>query len=51
MKTLLFSFSIGDEQLHAPNEFFRLTRIEEGIAAWTALWHLLPGSLRKRSHA
>jgi acetylornithine deacetylase/succinyl-diaminopimelate desuccinylase-like protein len=50
-KTLLFSFSIGDEQLHAPNEFFRLPRIEEGIAAWTELWRLLPGSLRKRSHA
>ena len=41
VKTLLFSFSIGDEQLHAPNEFFRLPRIEEGIAAWTTLWELL----------
>jgi acetylornithine deacetylase/succinyl-diaminopimelate desuccinylase-like protein len=41
VKTLLFSFSIGDEQLHAPNEFFRLPRIEEGIAAWTELWRLL----------
>jgi acetylornithine deacetylase/succinyl-diaminopimelate desuccinylase-like protein len=41
VKTLLFSFSIGDEQLHAPNEFFRLARIEEGIAAWSELWRLL----------
>jgi acetylornithine deacetylase/succinyl-diaminopimelate desuccinylase-like protein len=41
IKTLLFSFSIADEQLHAPNEFFRLERIEDGIAAWTALWRLL----------
>ena len=41
VKTLLFSFSISDEQLHAPNEFFRLPRIEEGIAAWTTLWELL----------
>jgi acetylornithine deacetylase/succinyl-diaminopimelate desuccinylase-like protein len=41
VKTLLFSFSISDEQLHAPNEFFRLPRIEEGIAAWTELWQLL----------
>jgi len=41
IKTLLFSFSIADEQLHAPNEFFRLERIEEGIAAWTMLWELL----------
>lgn len=41
IKTLLFSFSIADEQLHAPNEFFRLERIDEGIAAWTMLWELL----------
>jgi acetylornithine deacetylase/succinyl-diaminopimelate desuccinylase-like protein len=41
VKTLLFSFSISDEQLHAPNEFFRLERIEEGIAAWSRLWELL----------
>src|SRR4051812_26841763 len=41
VKTLLFSFSTSDEQLHAPNEFFRLSRIDEGIAAWTELWRLL----------
>ena len=41
VKTLLFSFSIADEQLHAPNEFFRLERIEEGVAAWSTLWELL----------
>jgi acetylornithine deacetylase/succinyl-diaminopimelate desuccinylase-like protein len=40
-KTLLFSFSTADEQLHAPNEFFRLSRLDEGIAAWTELWRLL----------
>jgi acetylornithine deacetylase/succinyl-diaminopimelate desuccinylase-like protein len=40
-KTLLFSFSTADEQLHAPNEFFRLARLDEGIAAWTELWRLL----------
>jgi acetylornithine deacetylase/succinyl-diaminopimelate desuccinylase-like protein len=27
--------------LHAPNEFFRLERIDEGVAAWTELWRLL----------
>jgi acetylornithine deacetylase/succinyl-diaminopimelate desuccinylase-like protein len=43
VKTLLFSFSISDEQLHAPNEFFRLERIEQGIAAWSELWRLLAG--------
>jgi acetylornithine deacetylase/succinyl-diaminopimelate desuccinylase-like protein len=41
LKTLLFSFSTADEQLHAPNEFFRLSRIEEGIAAWSELWRTL----------
>jgi acetylornithine deacetylase/succinyl-diaminopimelate desuccinylase-like protein len=45
VKTLLFSFSIADEQLHAPNEFFRLARIEEGIAGWTELWRLLAATL------
>ena len=41
MKTLLFSFSTADEHLHAPNEFFRLERLDEGIAAWAELWRLL----------
>jgi acetylornithine deacetylase/succinyl-diaminopimelate desuccinylase-like protein len=41
VKTLLFSFSTADEALHAPNEFFRLHRLDEGIAAWTELWRLL----------
>lgn len=41
LKTLLFSFSTSDEQLHAPNEFFRLARLEEGVAAWSELWRLL----------
>jgi acetylornithine deacetylase/succinyl-diaminopimelate desuccinylase-like protein len=41
VKTLLFSFSTADEALHAPNEFFRLHRLAEGIAAWTELWRLL----------
>jgi acetylornithine deacetylase/succinyl-diaminopimelate desuccinylase-like protein len=37
LKTLLFSFSTADENLHAPNEFFRLARLDEGVAAWTDL--------------
>jgi acetylornithine deacetylase/succinyl-diaminopimelate desuccinylase-like protein len=41
LKTLLFSFSTSDENLHAPNEFFRLDRLEEGMAAWAGLWRLL----------
>jgi acetylornithine deacetylase/succinyl-diaminopimelate desuccinylase-like protein len=38
VKTLMFSFSTGDEQLHAPNEFFRLNRLDEGMRAWADLW-------------
>jgi acetylornithine deacetylase/succinyl-diaminopimelate desuccinylase-like protein len=41
LKTLLFSFSTADERLHAPNEFFRLCRLEEGVRAWSELWRLL----------
>jgi acetylornithine deacetylase/succinyl-diaminopimelate desuccinylase-like protein len=41
VKTLLFSFSTADERLHAPNEFFRLSRLDEGIRAWAELWRLI----------
>jgi acetylornithine deacetylase/succinyl-diaminopimelate desuccinylase-like protein len=44
VKTLLFSFSTADENLHAPDEFFRIERLEEGVAAWTELWRLLAES-------
>jgi acetylornithine deacetylase/succinyl-diaminopimelate desuccinylase-like protein len=45
LKTLLFSFSISDENLHAPNEFFRLERLEEGMRAWAELWRRLAEEL------
>jgi acetylornithine deacetylase/succinyl-diaminopimelate desuccinylase-like protein len=32
--TVFFSFSTADEDYHAPNEFFRLERLEEGLRAW-----------------
>jgi acetylornithine deacetylase/succinyl-diaminopimelate desuccinylase-like protein len=41
LKTLLFSFSTADENLHAPDEFIRLERIDAGIAAWSELWRRL----------
>jgi len=41
VETLFFSFSTGDEGLHAPNEFFRLSRLREGMRAWAELWTLL----------
>ena len=43
LKTLLFSFSTGDENLHAPDEFFRLSRLDEGVAAWSELFRRLAG--------
>jgi len=39
--TVMFSFSIADEDFHAPNEFFRLSSIDEGLRAWTALFRRL----------
>ena len=41
LDTVFFSFSTADEDYHAPNEFFRLHRLHEGLAAWTHLWHIL----------
>jgi hypothetical protein len=29
------------ERLHAPNEFFRIRRLREGMRAWKELWRLL----------
>ena len=40
-KTLFFSFSTADENLHAPNEFMRIRRLREGMRAWEKLWRLL----------
>jgi acetylornithine deacetylase/succinyl-diaminopimelate desuccinylase-like protein len=39
--TVYFSFSTGDEDFHAPNEFFRVQRLHEGLAAWAHLWDIL----------
>lgn len=33
--TVFFSFSTADEDFHAPNEFFRVSRLWEGLSAWT----------------
>jgi acetylornithine deacetylase/succinyl-diaminopimelate desuccinylase-like protein len=38
LDTVYFSFSTGDEDFHAPNEFFRVHRLHEGLAAWARLW-------------
>lgn len=41
LDTVYFSFSTGDEDFHAPNEFFRVNRLHEGLAAWARLWQRL----------
>jgi acetylornithine deacetylase/succinyl-diaminopimelate desuccinylase-like protein len=40
-ETVFFSFSTADEDYHAPNEFFRLQRLDEGLKAWIRYWELL----------
>jgi len=39
--TVTLSFSIADEDFHAPNEFFRVSSIDKGLRAWTAVWRRL----------
>jgi acetylornithine deacetylase/succinyl-diaminopimelate desuccinylase-like protein len=36
--TVYFSFSTADEDFHAPNEFFRLSRLWDGLTAWADFW-------------
>lgn len=37
LDTVMFSFAVADENFHAPNEFFRLSSIPEGLAAWARI--------------
>jgi acetylornithine deacetylase/succinyl-diaminopimelate desuccinylase-like protein len=41
VETVMLSFSIADEDYHAPNEFFRLSSIDEGLRTWTMLFRRL----------
>ena len=41
LDTVFFSFSTADEDFHAPNEFFRVHRLHEGLEAWARYWQLL----------
>jgi acetylornithine deacetylase/succinyl-diaminopimelate desuccinylase-like protein len=41
LDTVFFSFSTADEDFHAPNEFFRVHRLREGLEAWARCWHIL----------
>ena len=41
LDTVFFSFSTADEDYHAPNEFFRINRLHEGLEAWARCWEIL----------
>jgi acetylornithine deacetylase/succinyl-diaminopimelate desuccinylase-like protein len=41
LSTVFFSFSTADEDYHAPNEFFRVHRLHEGLEAWARILALL----------
>ena len=41
LETVFFSFSTADEDFHAPNEFFRVHRLHEGLEAWARCWTIL----------
>jgi acetylornithine deacetylase/succinyl-diaminopimelate desuccinylase-like protein len=43
LSTVFFSFSTADEDFHAPNEFFRVHRLNEGLEAWARYWTILGG--------
>ena len=34
LETVMLSYAIADEQIHAPNEFFRLSSFHDGLKAW-----------------
>lgn len=36
--TVYFSFSTADEDFHAPDEFFRVSRLWDGLEAWADFW-------------
>ena len=38
LDTVFFSFATADEDYHAPNEFFRLKRFQDGLQGWAELF-------------
>jgi acetylornithine deacetylase/succinyl-diaminopimelate desuccinylase-like protein len=34
VETVMLSYAVSDENLHAPNEFFRLSSFDDGLVAW-----------------
>ncbi|MBS0452546.1 MAG: M20/M25/M40 family metallo-hydrolase [Proteobacteria bacterium] len=49
--TLMFGFNLPDEDVHAPNEFFRLSSIDAGLRGWVLLLATLAEQPRERFHA
>ena len=37
LETVTLSYATADEQIHAPNEFFRLSSFDDGLQAWSRL--------------
>lgn len=48
LETVFFSFSTADEDFHAPNEFFRIHRLHEGLEAWARYWEMLGSPAAER---
>ena len=46
--TIFFSFSTADEDIHAPNEFYRPERFRIGLEAWVHIWRNLAKQLHRR---
>ncbi len=43
LETVMLSYAIADERIHAPNEFFRLSSFDDGLVAWARLLPELAG--------
>ncbi len=41
IETVMFSYATADENIHAPNEYFRLQSFDDGLLAWTRLFEAL----------
>ena len=41
LDTVMFSFSTADEDFHAPNEFLRLSALDEGFDAWVRILRIV----------
>ena len=53
MELMMFGLAMPDEDVHAPNEFFRLSSFDEGLRTWpmllTELGRLAPADFGRRA--